>query len=77
MIAPFTTQKIDRTYPYEIYISASAKNGLQNDSKVKLDQIRVIDKNRIHSQRGFLEESYHGLVLSGIDIIFDRLGDFH
>lgn len=43
-IVPITTQKLDRVYPHEV--SLSSLENLKN-SKVKVHQIRTIDKKRI------------------------------
>ena len=59
LIAPFTTKKIKNIYPYEVEIIPSIINNLTEISKVKLDQIRVIDKTRIQEKMGTLEEAYH------------------
>lgn len=75
IIIPLTS-KIDKIYPYEIFISKSKINGLIVDSKAMVDQIRVIDKTRIKNKIGELDVFYRSLVFNAIDIIFDKLGDF-
>lgn len=76
LIVPFSSQKLDKVYPYELLIEATAKNGLERDSKLKFDQVRVIDKSRIMEARGTLEEEYNEEVLGCLDVIFDRWGDY-
>lgn len=49
IIAVFTTKKIDKIYPYEVLIKKDTSNWLLLNSKLKLDQIRVIDKTRIQN----------------------------
>lgn len=76
IIAPFTTKKLNKIYPYEIVIKPSIKNGLREDSKIKLNQIRVIDKSRLIEKIGNLEENYYEDILNAIKIIFDIEQDF-
>ena len=76
IIAPLTTRKLDNIYPYEVFIKASSKNKLQENSKVKLDQVRVIDKRKISKKIGILESELFDGVLVSLDIIFDRSRDF-
>ena len=44
-----TSSRIDKVYPFEIFISKGAAN-LDKDSKAKANQIRTIDKKRIVSE---------------------------
>lgn len=76
VIAPLSSKKTEKVYPYEVLIESSKANGLTIESKIKLDQIRVIDKARIGKRLGKLEAEYHSLVFGAIDIMLDRLGDF-
>jgi mRNA interferase MazF len=76
VIAPITSKKMDKIYPYEVGVDTSKDNGLKSNSKIKLDQIRVIDKSRIGKKLGALEPDYHNSVFGAIDILLDRLGDF-
>ncbi len=48
-----TTEKI---YPFEIFLPAGEGN-LSNDSKVKANQIRTIDKQRLRSRIGEIERA--------------------
>lgn len=76
LIAPFSSQKLDRIYPYEIKIAPSTENGLSALSKLKCDQIRVISKERLIKQIGYIEKQYHFEILKAVKIIFDLQGDF-
>lgn len=76
LIAPLTSRKLEKVYPYEVLVPATTQNGLKQKSKAKLDQIRVIDKTRVQAKRGTLEKEYTQSILSAMDIIFDREGDF-
>lgn len=51
IIAPVTSQKIDAVFPFETFISKK-NSGLEKDSKVLLNQIRAIDKNRLSKRIG-------------------------
>lgn len=45
------TSNTTKVYPFEVAISAS-ESGLQKDSKIKADQIRTIDKQRLTDKIG-------------------------
>ena len=51
IVAPITTQRTDRVYPFEVRIPAG-ESGLQQTSKVLLDQIRTLDKLRLLRRLG-------------------------
>src|SRR3989344_8540671 len=46
IIAPLTSQNIDRIYPIEILIKSNLTR-LDKDSKILLNQIRAVDKRRL------------------------------
>ena len=76
MIAPLTTKKIENIYPFEVEIKPSKENGLKDISKIKFDQIRIIDKLRAIKKNGKLEKNYYKNILQAINIIFDIDGNF-
>jgi len=76
LVAPLTTKHLERVYPYQVYVHNSKANGLRFDSKIKLDQIRVIDRVRLQKKLGQLEIDYQPSVFEAIDVIIDRFGDF-
>jgi mRNA interferase MazF len=45
------TSSTDRIYPFEVLVRP-AESGLRNDSKIKANQIRTIDKQRIGRKLG-------------------------
>lgn len=47
------TSTTNRVYPYEVVVSPR-ESGLKNDSKIKANQIRTIDKRRIGKKLGSL-----------------------
>lgn len=53
-ILPITSQSLDKTYPFEVFLPTGTAN-LPKDSKVKADQIRTIDKSRIIKNIGSLK----------------------
>ena len=53
IVAPITSQHTDRVYPFEVLIP-QGEAGLTQDSKVLLDQIRSIDKQRLGDRMGLL-----------------------
>ena len=76
IIVPITTKKIDKIYPFEVKMNASFKNGLRELSKIKFDQVRVIDKTRLIKKIGIAEKRYFNAFLLAMDIIFDINGNF-
>ena len=45
IIAPMSSQKVERVFPFEVMITA--RKGLDKDSKILLNQIRAIDQKRL------------------------------
>ena len=76
LIAPLTTKQLEHTYPYQVRVVKSNLNGLLQDSKIELDQLRVIDKKRLIKKLGSLEVGYHPVVFQALDVMIDRFGDF-
>ena len=54
-ILPITSKNLRKVYPFEMFLSKGAGN-LPKNSKVKADQIRTLDKSRIVTLIGKLEE---------------------
>lgn len=73
IIAVLTSKKIDKIYPFEVFIEKWIQNWLSLDSKIKLDQIKVIDKTRVInkiwdiSNNEIIKQIY-----SSLDNILDR-----
>lgn len=76
LIAPLSSQKTEKIYVSEVFISPSKINRLKIPSKIKLDQIRVIDKVRLIKKLGKIEKKYVDNIFSSIKIIFDLAQDF-
>jgi len=49
------TSNIDKVYPFEVFLE-KGESGLDKDSKAKCNQIRTIDKKRLHKCIGALKE---------------------
>lgn len=54
IIAPITS-KTGKLYPFEVFIPRGV-GGLERDSKIMLDQIRSLDKRRLHKKIGTLDK---------------------
>ena len=54
-ILPITSKDLQKIYPFELFLLKGAGN-LPKDSKVKTDQIRTLDKSRLVTRIGKLEE---------------------
>ena len=76
LIAPFTSKNTDKVYPYECLVTPNAANGLIAVSKIKLDQVRVIDAQRLRNHIGHLEEVVLDKMFACLGNIFDLRGDF-
>lgn len=76
LVAPMTSKKLEKVRPYQVPLKPVPINGLKVNSKVKLDQMLVVDCSRLLRKIGKLEKKYHPSVFRAIDIILDRRGDF-
>lgn len=76
IVIPFTSPKIRRLHKHQVFVPSSKSNGLKKDSKLKTDQIRVIDRKRLKRKMGELEIDYQPAVFEAIDVMIDRFGDF-
>ena len=56
IVLPISSQKIEKIYPFEVYLKQEQKIGLEKDSKVLCNQIRAIDKKRLSKKIGKLSE---------------------
>ncbi len=50
ILAPITSQKIDKVYPFEVVLAK--RSGLDKESKALLNQIRAVDKKRLIKRLG-------------------------
>ncbi len=55
IIVPITSA-IGKLYPFEIFLKAGI-GGLENDSKMMLDQIRSLDKQRLIKKLGSVDKT--------------------
>jgi mRNA interferase MazF len=55
-ILPITSKNLKKIYPFEVLLPQGSGK-LPKDSKVKTDQIRILDKSRIVAILGKLDES--------------------
>ncbi|MFC1613462.1 type II toxin-antitoxin system PemK/MazF family toxin [Patescibacteria group bacterium] len=76
LIAPCTTKKLNKIHSFQVMLEPSNQNGLTKISKIKFDQIRVIDKIRLLKKLGDLEKTYHTDIVNAIKVIFDLEKDF-
>ncbi|MBU0706290.1 type II toxin-antitoxin system PemK/MazF family toxin [Patescibacteria group bacterium] len=76
LVAPLTSKQLEKVYPYQVLVNRSKSNGLKCDSKIKFEQLRIIDRVRIGKKLGQLEIDYQPAVFQAIDVMIDRFGDF-
>lgn len=55
IVAPTTSRRPDRVYPFEILVPGG-EGGLSQASKVLLNQIRTVDKTRLQGRLGLLPQ---------------------
>ena len=66
-VLPLTFGNLKKIYPFEVFLPKS-KTGLSEDSKVKGDQIRTIDKKRLVALVGGLKAREMKLVEEALKI---------
>jgi len=54
IVAPISS-KTRKIYPFEVFIP-KGRAGLDKDSKIMLDQLRSLDKKRLHKKIGVLDK---------------------
>ena len=69
-IIPITSQNLERIYPFEVFLPKGEAN-LPKNSKIKIDQIRTVDKSRITSLAGNLKNDYLEKINSALKIHLD------
>ena len=55
-VLPITSRRLEKIYPFEVLLPKGSAN-LPKDSKVKADQIRTLDKSRMISMIGRLNDA--------------------
>jgi len=75
IIVPITSNT-NKVYPFEVLLHPSKRNGITKKSKIKCDQIRVIDKKRIKRKIGKLDEKDVSSLDEAISVIFDLERNF-
>lgn len=68
-VAPFTSSL--KVFPASVIVTASNENGLQNNSRLELSQIRTIDKKRVIKILGKLENIYFQEISSKLSLFLD------
>ena len=76
IVAPLTGKNTDKAYSFEAVVKPSRKNGLKKKSKIKLNQVRVIDKSRLINKLGRIEKGYYSNIQRALKVIFDFNEDF-
>jgi mRNA interferase MazF len=67
MVAPLL--KSSKAYPFVVIIAATAANGLDENRAIHLEQMRVIDCQRIGNQLGTLEDKYWNEIQNAVAIV--------
>jgi mRNA interferase MazF len=66
-VLPFTSSPGKKVYPFEISVPEGTA-GLTQDSRIKADQIRTVDKKRLMQYRGILPGKYMEAVQTAIKV---------
>jgi len=69
-ILPLTSRNPGKIYPFEVFLPQGAGN-LHQDSKIKADQIRTLDKSRLITLIGKLEKETVSQIERAIKIHLD------
>lgn len=56
-VLPITSQPASKSYPFEVVVPENT-GGLTAESRIKANQIRSVDKQRLYRLRGQLNEKY-------------------
>ncbi len=67
MVAPLL--KGSKAYPFVVSIEMTAENGLDENREIHLEQMRVVDNQRIDSKLGTLEDRYWGEIEQAVGIV--------
>ena len=67
IVAAFSSQVRQPLYPFEVLVRAP-EGGLTVDSTVRLNQIRTVDKSRLHKRLGKVSAATMGAVDAAIKI---------
>jgi len=71
IVIPFTSQ-LNKIQSLDIIIEPNKKNGLSNKSKLKLRQIRVVDKTRLNKKLGKIsDKNLQTQILDILKMLFD------
>lgn len=71
IIIPLSS-KIDNIFSFDVVLKPNKENGLQKKSKLKLRQIRVIDKSRLIKKVGKLQDTLlQEKLLESLKLLFD------
>lgn len=67
MVAPLL--KGLKNYPFAVNVEATVNNGLDENRRIHLEQIRVVDQQRIDRQLGTLEDKYWPNIERAVGIV--------
>jgi mRNA interferase MazF len=67
MIAPLL--KGSKTYPFVVNVEVTVENGLDENRGIHLEQMRVVDCQRIANKLGTLEDSYWSEIEKAVRLV--------
>lgn len=67
MVAPLL--KGSKNYPFVVNIEATIDNGLDENRGIHLEQMRVVDNQRIENKLGVLDQKYWGEIEKAVGIV--------
>lgn len=66
IVIPFTS-KVEKVYPFDVFVSSN-ESGLDIDSKLKIPQMRAVDKGRLKRYVGALPDEKFEEIQSAIKL---------
>src|SRR3989338_5629586 len=71
IIVPISSQKVEKVYPFEVFIQKEKNNGLEKDSKIMCNQMRAIDKRRLSRKLGSVSQDLMKEINTALKISLD------
>lgn len=71
VVIPLTTEDIENTEPFEVFIKNTKENGLDYPSKLQLNYPRTVDRERLKEHLGILSSKRIGELRKAWQFAFD------
>lgn len=71
VVIPLTTEDIENTEPFEVFVKNTKENGLDYPSKLQLNYPRTVDRERLKGHLGILSSKRIGELRKAWQFAFD------